>query len=280
MTSSVGADVSRPGERRDKLRGDTYFLDGPADGTTPMTVLDIVDGQVVWNLQDPDGPSSLALVVAVAYDGQGKVVGIAKMYDVDVPANDAVAYVLQLEAAKQMAPSDTTDPPGLRVWPWRKANAPMTAACLGIEHSDGSGRVERLWLVPEDDPDCDEATIECDEFLYRADYSDAASSCIIPAEVAGTAHIPCKLGQKSCQDNVTAGGCVPRSAPPYCLANALCDPEACLDDPSSCQNVDSSGVGCDMPVDENGAVCDLSTLGAGPLRVALGTGNGLFPTGC
>ncbi len=279
-TSSIGANVSRTNETRDKLRGDSYFLDGPGDGTTPMTMLDVVDGQVVWNLQaDPARPSRMKLVVAVAYNGQGQVVGIAKMYDVDVPADDAVAYVLQLEGAKQIAPSDSMDPAGLRVWPWRKANAPTTAACLGIEHSDGNGHLERTWLVPEDDPDCDEATIECDEFLYRADYSDAASTCIIPAVVVSPTHIPCKLGQKSCQDNVTAGACVPLS-PPYCLASALCDPEACFDDPAACENIKSSGVSCEMAVQKGGGVCDQVSLGGGPLRVALGSSNGLFPTGC
>lgn len=280
MTSSVGADVSRPGERRDKLRGDTYFLDGPADGTTPMTVLDIVDGQVVWNLQDPDGPSSLALVVAVAYDGQGRVVGIAKMRDVDVPANDAVAYILRLEEAKQIAPSDLPDPPGIRVWPWRKANAPTTAACLGIEHSDGSGHLERMWLVPEDDPDCDEAEIECDKFLYRADYSQAASTCIVPAVVAGSSQIPCKLGQKVCMDGVSAGECTPRAAPTYCLANALCDPEECLTDTSACKSVDSSKIECEIATEGDGAVCDTASVGGGPLPVALSNGSALFPGGC
>lgn len=279
--SAIGADKARDNEERDKLRGDSFFLDGPGDGTTPITELPIVDGQVVWNLQaDPERPAKAKLVVAVAYDVEGQAIAIAKMHDLQIPTNDAVAYVLQLEAATQVAPSETMDPPGVRVWPWRKMSAPTTAACLGIEYSDGADHLERLWLVPEDDPDCDEAAIECDEHLYQADYSNQAIACVVPAQMSGTTQTPCRLGQKVCEDDVSSGECVPLSNPTYCLAAALCDPEECLVDTNVCQNVNTSKVTCDMTMQPDGTVCESTSMGAGPLAVELSASSGLFPGGC
>ncbi|MFN0248310.1 MAG: hypothetical protein ACKV2T_15570 [Kofleriaceae bacterium] len=266
MANAIGANAARMNEGRIKLPGDSFYLDGPGDGTTPLTVLDVVDGKVVWNLQaDPDGPSEMKLVVAVAYDAQGEAVGVAKMSDVKVPVNDTVAYVLELQQARQLAPSPNKEPAGLRVWPWRKANAPTTAACLGLEHSDGEGRVERIWLVPEDDPDCDEVAVECDEFYWRANQSGPVNvgnaNCFegspVPISGGGTLMTDCRLGARACVDGVPPGTCVAFDQPRYCVANALCNPGLCLARPEMCVNaVQSSTYAiCDLPTMTNGAPC-------------------------
>jgi hypothetical protein len=288
MSDAVGADAARDNEGRTKLRGDSYYLDGPGDGTTPMTVLDVVDGKVVWNLQaDPDGPTKMKLVVAVAYDGQGQAVGVAKMYDVEVPANDTVAYVLELEEANQLAPSETREPAGVRVWPWRKESAPTTAACLAVEYSSGSHAVDRIWLVPEDDPDCDEVEVECDKFYWHADESSTNgglddANCmhgVTQTPPAGGAPITteCLLGSRPCVDGTPPGTCLPLTQPKYCVANALCNPALCTLRPDECQNaIASTAVACTRPTDQAGRQCEDGS-GSGVLVVDL---RSLFPDGC
>lgn len=274
----LGANQARMNEMRDKLRGDSFYLDGPGDGITPLTRLDLSDGRVVWDLRADAGETYVELLVAVAFDANNTAVALAKMSGFDVPTNDTVATVLTLEPAMQMPPSEAPQPEGLRVWPWRKPNT-EAAACLGIEYSDGREVKERKWLVPEDDPDCDEVQLECDKYLYHADYSQAAEPCVVPP-VTSPIHLPCRAGTKVCEDDVSAGACVPMT-PQYCLANALCDPDPCFLNVDNClMTADSSLMTCNLPLQQDGTGCDIGTVGEGPLEVTLSTSNGLFPNGC
>ena len=260
--TGVAPNASRMTELRRKLQGDTYFLDGPNDGMTPITELPVVDGKVVWNLQAAGSSASdVKIVVAIAYDAQGTAIAMAKKVDVTVPANDAEAYVLTLEPATQLAPSAAMQPPGVRVWPWRKVGAPDTTACLGIERSDGAGQLERQWLVPEDDPDCDEVAVECDEFFWHADASirDGGvedANCFDGAPGPMNTTTACRLGARTCVDGSAPGTCFPLAQPQYCLADALCNPGACMADPAACTNVlPSTYVTCTAPTDGQGTPC-------------------------
>jgi hypothetical protein len=278
-TDRIGPDRSRMGEQRGKLQGNSYFLDGPGDDITPVTRLDFSGKRVVWDLQaEGDGPSKIKILVAIAYDANNTAIAVAKMEHFEVPAHETIAVVLDLESATQMPPSDNALPDGVRVWTWRKMDA-SAAACVGIEYSNGNDVAERKWLVPENDPDCDDVRLECDEHLHRADYSEAATSCIIPA-TPNPNHIPCKLGEKVCQDDISAGECVALAAPAYCIADALCDPDACFLDPAGCQQIDSSGVECELAIQQDGTICPEATTGSGPLPVELSNSGALFPGGC
>ncbi len=281
-TNAIGPDRARADEERSKLRGDGFFLDGPGDAITPLTRLEVSGDRVVWDLRaDGEHPAKIKLLVAVAFDANNTAVGIAKMYDFEVPVNDTIATVLVLEEATQVPPSDAAQPPGVRVWPWRKADA-SAAACLGIEFSDGRDVKERTWLVPENDPDCDDFEIECDKHLHHADYSSLAETCVVPSVVGSANTIPCMLGSKSCEDGVNAGVCSARTAPRYCLANAFCEPDACIQNPEQCQQLDTSLVSCSLSLEQDGKRCGVSTTAMGPLTIMLSsiTSPGMFPGGC
>lgn len=276
----VAPDKARTDEIRGKLRGDAYFLDGPGDGTTPITELPVVGGQVVWNLQaDPETPKA-KIIVAVAYDQQGTAIAIAKMEHLEIPTNDTVGYVLHLEAATQIAPSDSVEPPGVRVWPWRKASAPTTAACLGLEYSNGTNDLRRLWLVPEDDPDCDEVEVECDDFFWFANDTSTSggveeANCFSntpmprPNDPTSQIRTQCFLGERACVDGMPPGTCSALTQPKYCVANAMCNPNECTMRPDQCTNaIDSSFTLCTQPVDDSGSECTTG-VGAGPMMVDL-----------
>lgn len=277
--TAVAPDKARLGEGREKLAGDTFFLDGPGDGITPKTTLELVDGRAVWNVQADSGASRMKVVLAVAYDGAGQVVAVASMTNVDVPTNDAVAYVMQLQAASQHEPSDDPTPGGIRVWPWRKQSA-SSAACLGVELSNGSQVYQRVWLVPEDDPDCDDVASECDDYYWHADQTRGSSiadaNCFEATPVIAT-RAQCRLGSRACVDDQPPGACTALTNPQYCVANALCNPDACLADATACMTLgNTTGLACRFLTNGQGAQCADGT-NIGPLKIDLMP---LLPDGC
>lgn len=278
-TDRIGANVPRSGEPRAKHAGAAFFLDGPMDGITPLTRLDMTSDQVVWELRaEGPGDTKVKLLVAVAFDANNAAVAIAKMTDVTIPAHDTVATVLELEPALQLPPSEARMPGGIRVWAWRKHDA-AAAACLAIEESTAA-TIKRWWLVPPDDPDCDDVQLECDKYLYQADYSSQAEVCIVPAMPNLPNPMPCRVGSKVCQDEVSAGECTPHTNPQYCLANAFCEPSDCFQNTSECEQLDSSRVHCDLALQQDGSTCPEMTMGFGPLLVNPTLAGGLFPGAC
>ncbi len=220
-----------------KLGGEVWLLDGDTKTKTPNTVLDVTGGKVVFDLQVPDAvDTDVAYIVAVGYGGDGKVVGVAALHDVTIPSDHAEVYRIDLANAANQASSDKAAPSGDRVWVWRR-NDPTTAAlaaCVGIEHSDGTA-VERKWFVPEDDTDCDGIDLECDRYNYQAmgtsDVDNA--SCVVSAKVPMINDTSCLLGGQTCIDGHTDMSCGP-VVPSYCLPDALCANSGCRADLATC----------------------------------------------
>ena len=224
-------DRLKPMGVRNKLPGDAWLLDGDTVVPTPNTVYDVNRGKVVFDLIPPDAKDvEIAHLVAVGYDGAGTVVGVARLEGVTIPSGRAEFWKITLDDAADLKSSPALQPEGNRVWVWRRT-APLTstlAACVGIEHSDGK-KVERLWLVPEDDTDCDGLEQECDRFDYNAmgttDLGNA-SCTTMAVKPPGITAPTCLLGGQACTDGIGDTACGP-VVPYYCVPDGLCSDPTC-----------------------------------------------------
>lgn len=261
------ADI-QPAIAQDKLHGDGYFLDGSATAGTPETAVAMDGGRAVFELRAPDvTDTALPVVVILGLDAQDQVVAAQKLVDVPVPHADTVWWKIDLEPATAEVATDTATPAGQRVQVWRRT-APDTAACVGYEYSDGHN-VTRTWLVPEDDPDCDEfpAAVDCDKLAYHAMGTAAigAARCVTDQyTIPKTTGTTCLLGGNACVDgtpSVNSTTCA-RVAPYYCVPDLLCTNSSCRSAPVQCiTNLSVTQMQCDMPYDAaTGVPCtDAST---------------------
>lgn len=228
------ANLLKPKSVRTKLPGAVWLLDGDMMARTPNTVYDVKAGEVVFDLLPPAAEDvDIEYVVAVGYGADGKVVGVAKLTGVTVPHASAKFWKIALDGAADQASSMAPKPEGNRVWVWRRSAATTSAlaACVGIEHSDGKA-VERTWLVPADDTDCDEvpANVECDRFSYQAmGTSDLAQANCVTALVKppGVTTTTCLLGGPACTDGHADMTCGPVD-PFYCVPSAYCSNPSCM----------------------------------------------------
>ena len=224
-------DLLKPKGARNKLPGDTWLLDGNLVAPTPNTVYEVKSGKVIFDLLPPDAKDvDIEYVVAVGFDADGNVVGVAKLTGVTIPFDRAKFWRIALDAATDRVSSPALKPEGNRVWVWRRSDPSTSslAACVGIEHSDGK-TVERTWLVPEDDTDCDGIDLECDKFNYQAmGTTDLGNASCVTAAVKppGVTGPTCLLGGQACIDGHADLSCGPVD-PYYCVPNGLCANPAC-----------------------------------------------------
>jgi len=223
-------DLLKPQGARSKLPGDVWLLDGTAL-PTPNTSYAMQDGKVVFALRPPgDVDIDVAFVLAVGYDGAGKVVGVAKLKGVTVPAGNAEVWSIALDAATDQVSSAAPKPEGNRVWVWRRSDSTSSdlAACVGLEESDGK-KIERFWFVPEDDTDCDGSDLECDFYNYQAAGTADLSKANCVTDDAPAPNLPattCLLGGPACVDGHSDQSCGPVD-PTYCVPSGLCANPTC-----------------------------------------------------
>src|SRR3954470_9400246 len=138
-----------------KLGGDVWLLDGDLMTGTPSTVAKLDGGSYVYNLRTPDPAQDIdvAFIVVVGYDAGGKAVAVGKLSDITIHHASTEWYRLHLGPVTEQLSSDAAAPAGDRIYVWHRTEA-TAAACVGLESASGT-EVKRLWLVPEDDPDCD-----------------------------------------------------------------------------------------------------------------------------
>ncbi len=234
------ANFLKPKDVRTKLPGPVWLLDGDTMARTPSTVYDVTAGKVVFDLLPPAAADvDIEYVVAVGYGPEGKVVGVAKLTAVTIPYARAEFWKITLDDAVDQASSTALKPEGNRVWVWRRSSAATAdlAACIGIEHSDGK-MIDRTWLVPADDTDCDEvpANLECDRFNYQAmgtsglDKANCATATSTQTVVPAGA---CLLGGPSCIDGSSESSCGP-VLPYVCLPSVVCSSPTCRQDLVAC----------------------------------------------
>lgn len=223
----------RPQGATSMLAGDVYFRDpSPA-------FEDEVDGDQIahFRLRSGDlGETKVEKIIAVGYGPNG-VTGVALLTGFDV-ADGPFRLIAELDRVQVDVLSDTPPEDDRRVQVWSQGSADV-AKCIGFETWDSSGgsgqRVERRFVVPLDDRDCDAVTgdKECraDEYETHVEPGLDTSSCFDRFGTAdgGTA---CMLGGAYCVDGKgPATSCGPTG---YCVPDNLCDrcaglsPMACI----------------------------------------------------
>jgi hypothetical protein len=232
------ADQLKPQGVRNKLPGPVWLLDGTTTAKTLNTVYDLTRGKVVIDLLPPgDKDVDVEYVVAVGYDAADTVVGIAKLKGVTIPHGRAKFWKVTLDDAADQASSKAVQPVGNRVWVWRRSGtvAADLAACVGIEVSDGE-TIERTWLVPEDDTDCDGVESECDFYSYKATGNSelADANCVKENTTETTIGAnTCLVGGPACVDgggNAACGAVLPY----YCAPTSVCANPLCRNDLIGC----------------------------------------------
>jgi hypothetical protein len=274
-TADIDCTSIAPPDGTVALRGTIWFRDSPL----PYTA-DVKGHTATFQLQ-ADTATTLPIVVAV---GLGvtplglRPVGTATLLDLAIPVGSARIVTTSLTAAGAVLPkqTDTKDLTADRVMVWAKSTPP--SSCVVLEHWD-HGQVVRDFVVPDDDPDCDDlAPPECNPAAYRGSSAIGGAAtrpdCVAPLEKR------CVLGAFGCTDvpAATTDTCIaqPRHT---CLPEQLCQ---CTALAGECiQNViDSDPTGSMIPHLE----CDVPTTAA--LGACSGRDNDIvdlsqkFPAGC
>lgn len=212
----------RPPEATSLLAGDVYFRD-------PLPAFeDDVDGDQIahFRLRAGDlGETKVVKIVAVGFGPDG-VTGVELLTGFDV-ADGPFRIIAELDRVDVEALSDSPPEGDQRVQVWSQGSADV-AKCIGFETWDSSGgsgqRVERRFVVPLDDRDCDAVTGEkecrANEYDTHVKPELETASCFGRFGTADGA-TACMLGGTYCVDgNGPETSCGPTG---YCLPDDLCD---------------------------------------------------------
>jgi hypothetical protein len=195
------------------LAGDVWFRD--AD---PRYVAEVHGHTAMFQLK-ADVETTLPIVVAVG-SLESLAVGTATLRTLVIPTDRARVVKLALVAAKPVA-TDQVDTKTLnedRVQVWNKQMP--ASACVVVEHWRTGVAVARDFVVPAEDPDCDDVANECNPAAYlgSAPAGTSGPACFVPA-TAGT----CVLGSRGCRDDGGQPGIC--AAPPQdttCVPSQFC----------------------------------------------------------
>ena len=181
----------------------------------------VEDGVARFRIEASEVGDQIALAVAVDANGQSAAVIPSLSLD------QAGIYKVTLQAA---SPSPLGPKPpatsGSFVAIWRQPTG--EDPCMGFEHwRDGALVGERVFIVPADDLDCDEASAqnetECNPYAYDGQGVPAIEDarCTTAASTASD-EATCRLGGLGCDDATgQAHDCLPSD---YCLPGVYCDP--------------------------------------------------------
>jgi hypothetical protein len=233
------------------LRGTIWFR----DDLLPYTAA--VKGRRATFQLRADTVSTLPIAIAVGMDASGGAVGTATLHDLAIPVNSARVVTTTLVAANPLAPRDT-DTRNLtedRALVWTKRTP--ASSCVVVEHWD-HGQVARDFVVPIEDPDCDDVQAECNPAAYHGTSavggSSASPDCVLPSAER------CVLGGFGCSDDVPG-----KTTTCVALQRQICVPHdfcQCSDLAGSCiqMTLDSSPltiphIECDLPSTPELGVC-------------------------
>jgi hypothetical protein len=240
-----------------KLSGTIAYRDGDAIDSAPM-----VDGAVTFQLVPDKVTETLPLVIAVGFTN-GDPDSVAIIRDLEISSEPQLVYATLSGATSHVrsVPANTSIPDGDRVEVWREKNVPMSS-CVVVQRWRNN-QPEHLFVVPTDDPDCDDVPngpLECNQDVFHA--STAPKSLGSPNECV--ALFPdmgepiCRVGGQGCTDGVGVTQCAPM---PYCLPEPVCDVSAGCPTPNPMclrqrfANITGiSRVNCQVPTDL-GAPC-------------------------
>jgi hypothetical protein len=226
------------------LKGAVWFRDALLPETAE------VKGHTATFQLRADTPSTVPIVIAVGRLANGMGVGTATLTNLDVPAHGARIIAATLVPARQAIPGEIDTTTEDRVLVWNKLTPP--SSCVMVEHW-ASGKADRTFVVPLEDPDCDDVPApECDPLVYHgAHIAGSGTPDCFAGTTAGTQG--CVLGSHGCSDldpqNKMA--CAPQRDR-VCVPDLFCDAASCGQYNTSCLKnlviTDSiPHVDCDIP---------------------------------
>ncbi len=199
------------------LDGDVWYR----DDRIPYFAV-VKDGKATFRLQ-ADLATTLPIAIAVGSKGpETSALGTATLRDVAVPVDDARIVRATLVAAGEVQPStgSATEDRAM-VWNQREDGV---SSCVVVEHWS-NGQVDRDFIVPPDDPDCDHIADECDPGAYLgsqlASADDAVPQCLI-APTNDTTDAACKLGAFGCTDQDGPDSTCARLVKDVCVPRTFC----------------------------------------------------------
>ncbi|HEX7838816.1 MAG TPA: hypothetical protein VF469_15170 [Kofleriaceae bacterium] len=192
--------IAPPPDGSVPLGGNIWFRDAPAPYTAEA------NGRTATFQIRAEAPRTLPIVVAVGFvrDAQSpqglRPVATATVRNLTIPVDNARVITTALVPAGpvQLAPDDTRNLTDDRVKVWPK-KAPQSS-CVVVEHWD-HGQLQRDFVVPEDDPDCDDVPApECNPAAYHGMNTVGGGAfrpdCFAPGTSA------CVTGELGCSDDV------------------------------------------------------------------------------
>jgi len=174
-----------------------------------------------------DVSQSIPLMIAVGFvadpqspDGR-RAVGFAELADITIPINTAKIIDVTLVAADPVMPKNRP-PPGTtanRIQVWAKHNPP--SSCVVVEQWQ-DGHASRDFVVPAEDPDCDDVAIECNAAAFHGASTGGdptKSECFGRPLTADR----CVIGSFACTDDGgPKGTCVGRTQNESCVPSDFC----------------------------------------------------------
>ncbi len=247
-TASFDCSGIAPPDGRVMLRGDVWLR----DDLLPYTAT--VHGRSATFKLEADAASKLPVLIAVGLAPdlvpRLRAVGTATLLDVEVPIHGARIVTTTLVAAKPVVtrPTDTADLTEDRVLVWTKQSPP--SSCVVVEHWE-HGQVTRDFVVPVEDPDCDDVKPECNPTAFHG--TSPAGGSITPDCFAAAASGACVLGSHGCSDDGGPGtGACAAVRTEVCVPEGFCGCTS-LDGPCTRDKIDEAGstvphVDCHIPV--------------------------------
>jgi hypothetical protein len=266
------ATIAPPPDGKLALAGDVWFRDGLAPETAQ------VKGHKATFQLRTELATTLPIVVAVGFaDGQGTTaVGAVTLHDLSIPVHSARVIATTLAPAIPAQPGTTTRTQADRVLVWRKTTP--ASSCVMIEHG-GTLPVARDFVVPADDPDCDDvvddaAMHECNPAAYLGT-SMVGGARGRPECFTSSGGPACVLGGFGCKDNVPGNdsSCAPlgsRTCVPDAFCNCATFDEAC----TRAQLGTAARIECQVPT-----LLSVGAIGLCPNRDQAAIDLGVFFTG-
>lgn len=177
------------------MRGDVWFR----DDLLPYTAV-VKGGTATFQLR-ADTASTMPVLIAVGFTPSAvgpRAVGTATLRDVAIPTDTARVATATLVAAAPVQPKQT-DTKGLsedRVMVWTKQTPP--SSCVVVEHWR-SGGVERDFVVPVEDPDCDDVRLECNAAAFHG--TSVAGASARPDCFTSSGGSACLVASRGCSDD-------------------------------------------------------------------------------
>jgi hypothetical protein len=254
--------IAPPSAGSAPLRGSIWFRDDLAVDAIPVT-----GPRVTFPLR-ADTTTTLPIVIAVGLipsshlNQVDQLVGVATLHDVTIPAGNAQVLATALVPAGPVQPAAPKAAIEDRVQVWRKTMP--VSSCVVAEHWE-SGAVTRSFVVPAQDPDCDDFVADdCNPAAYRGMTMPGTASrpdCFAPQAAA------CVLGSRACTDGsaTRTGACGAQRDDTTCVPDRFC---ACTDGiAGTCWQDQIRTMPLAVPIID----CSVATTQVAPLTVCPGT---------